>query len=167
MTFLIHPFDPVFDRESELLILGTFPSVESRNTAFYYGHPRNRFWNVLAGVFNDPAPDTVPAKREYLLKHRIALWDVIASCEIDGSADASIRAAKPNDLSVIINNSRVAKILCNGKKSYELYCRFNGGRIAAKPMPSTSPANAAFSLTRLIAEWRGGLLPADAIDVPE
>ena len=157
---LIHPFDPLYDENARVLILGSFPSVKSREVNFYYGHPRNRFWQVMAELLDEEVPVSVPAKREMLLKHGIALFDVIRSCEIRGSSDSSIRNAQVNDLSPILSASRIGdRVYTNGKKAGELYRKYiypqNG--IPATVLPSTSPANAAWSLERLVREW-GGLL---------
>ena len=153
---LIHPISPVYDANSRILILGSFPSVKSREQGFFYGHPQNRFWRVTAAVFGDELPGTVPERRAFLLRHGIALWDVIAACEIVGSSDASIRNARVNDLSEILNGAPIERIFVNGKTAQRLYRRYAEpltGR-AAICLPSTSPANAAWSLERLIEAWR-------------
>ena len=153
---LTHPISPVFDERSRVLILGSFPSVKSREQGFFYGHPQNRFWRVTAAVFDDVVPMTVPERRDFLLRHGIALWDVIAACEIVGSSDASIRNARVNDLSEILNGAPIERIFVNGKTAQRLYRRYAEpltGR-AAICLPSTSPANAAWSLERLIEAWR-------------
>ena len=152
---MIHNIAPVYDRDSEVLILGSFPSVKSREQQFFYGHKQNRFWRVLAQVLGCAVPESVAQKKEMLLSHHIALWDVIASCEIEGSSDASIRDVKPNDLSCILTRAQIHTIYANGSKAYELYRRYiypeNG--IMAYPLPSTSPANAGYSLERLVEAW--------------
>jgi len=149
-----HPFDPVWDKDCRVLVLGTFPSVKSRENAFYYGHPQNRFWRVLARVYNEPVPDMVPEKRRFLLRHHIALWDVIARCDIAGSADSSIANAVPNDLPGLLAECPVSRILLNGKTAERIYLKYwRGLDIACRCLPSTSPANAAWSLERLAAEW--------------
>ena len=153
---LVHPFPPVYDAESEILILGSFPSVKSREIMFYYGHPQNRFWRVLAAVYNADVPQNTDEKTRFLLKHHIALWDVLASCEITGSADSSIKNAVPNDLSVILSRADIRRIYTNGKTSEKYYKRFSEeitGR-GSVCLPSTSPANAAWSLDRLIGAWK-------------
>ena len=153
---LVHPFPPVYDAESEILILGSFPSVKSREIMFYYGHPQNRFWRVLAAVYNADVPLNTDEKTRFLLKHHIALWDVIASCEITGSADSSIKNAVPNDLSVILSRADIRRIYTNGKTSEKYYKRFSEeitGR-GSVCLPSTSPANAVWSLDRLIGAWK-------------
>ena len=138
-----------------MLILGSFPSVKSREQRFFYGHPQNRFWKVLAAVFGCAVPQTVEEKKQMLLANGVALWDVIASCEIAGSSDASIRNAVPNDLSRIFAAADIRAVYCNGATSYNLYQKYVlpvTGREAIK-LPSTSPANAAWTLERLIDAW--------------
>lgn len=156
MEQMTHTFAPVFDARSRILILGTFPSVKSRENHFYYGHPQNRFWKVTAALTNSPAPETVEEKKAMLLAGRIAVWDVIASCEITGSSDSSIKNVEPNDIAGLLKKTQIRSIFCNGGKAFELYgkyCEKQCGRKAVK-LPSTSPANAAWSLERLIREWR-------------
>lgn len=152
---IIHPIPPLYDGDCRILILGSFPSVKSREAMFFYGHPQNRFWKLLAALFEEPVPQSVDEKRSLALSRHIAMWDTIRSCAITGSSDSSIRDVVPNDLSVILDNSRVERIFCNGATSYNLYKKFiypvTG--IEATKLPSTSPANAAFSLERLLAEW--------------
>ena len=151
----IHEFDPVYDENSRILILGSFPSVKSRQQHFYYGHPQNRFWKILAAVYAAPVPETISEKKAFLLASRIALWDVIAQCEIVGSSDASIRNAVPTDLSVIFQAAPVERIFCNGNKAYQLFNKYQkktSGREAVR-LPSSSPANAAASLDQLISVW--------------
>lgn len=151
-----HPIAPVFDEKSRILILGSFPSVKSREQGFFYGHPQNRFWRVTAAVFHAETPQTVAEKRAFLLENGIALWDVIAQCEIIGSSDSSIRNAIPNDLSVILGAAPVEAIFVNGgtaAKYYEKYQLPRTHRNAVR-LPSTSPANAAWSMERLTAAWQ-------------
>ena len=150
-----HTFEPVYDEDSEILILGTFPSVKSREQDFYYGHPQNRFWKVLANLTGEELPETIEEKKAMLLKHHIAIWDVVQSCDIIGSSDSSIKNVMPADLNRVLTNSRITKIFVNGDKAYKLYkkyCQDATGREAVK-LPSTSPANAAWSLERLKHEW--------------
>ena len=144
---VLHPFPPLYDENSRVLILGSFPSVKSREQKFFYGHPQNRFWRVLAAVFASETPQTMAEKRRFLLSHGIALWDVIASCEITGSADSSIKNAVANDLSPILAAADIRQIFVNGKTAEKYYRK-------AICLPSTSPANAAWSMERLIAAWR-------------
>ena len=152
---MLHTIPPIYDSESKVLILGSFPSVKSREIQFFYGHPQNRFWKVMSAVLKCEIPNTIDEKRNMLLHNRIALWDVIHSCDIDGSDDSSIRNVVPNDLSFIIESTKIEKIYTNGNTAHNLYkkyCEQNTG-ISAKCLPSTSPANAGFSLERLIASW--------------
>lgn len=150
-----HPFEPLFDTNSEVLILGSFPSVKSRETGFYYGHSQNRFWRVIAALTSSPLPQTIQQKRTLLLKNHIALWDSIASCIITGSSDSSIRSAVPNDIGLMLASTRINNIFCNGKASFNCYNRFILPQtgINAKLLPSTSAANAAWALDRLIEAW--------------
>ena len=155
MNYLQHPFGPLFNENSHVLILGSFPSVKSREQNFFYGHPQNRFWRVIAAVFDKPVPQNIEEKKQLILTNGLALWDSIASCEITGSSDASIRNARANDIDIILGNSSIERIYCNGRKSHELYCRYieaQTGR-AAICLPSTSPANAQWTLDRLIGAW--------------
>ena len=151
----IHNIQPIFDTNSEILILGSFPSVKSREGQFFYDHPQNRFWKVLARVFQCDVPQTHAKKKTFLLEHRIALWDVLASCDIHGSADSSIKNSVPNDLTPIIDTASIKAIFCNGGTSFTSYNRYLSKKtgIEAIKLPSTSPANAAFSLQKLIDEW--------------
>ena len=151
-----HPIPPTWDSNSVILILGSFPSVKSREMAYFYGHPRNRFWQVLGILVGDPVPATVSERRAFLLRHKIAVWDVIASCTITGSSDSSIQDVTPNDLTPILTGSSLRQIFVNGKKAaqlYELYLLPKTGK-AAVTLPSTSPANAAWSLPKLTEAWR-------------
>ena len=152
---LDHPFGPLYDENSRVLILGSFPSVRSREQNFFYGHPQNRFWKVVAAVFGQPVPQTVEEKKLLILDNGLALWDSIASCEITGSSDASIRNARANDISIILNSCSIERIYCNGRKSHELYQRYiepETGREAVC-LPSTSPANAKWTLEKLTEAW--------------
>ena len=153
---IIHPIPPLYDENSKILILGSFPSVKSRETAFFYGHPQNRFWRTLAGVLSEEVPKTIEEKKDFLHRNHIAVWDVIGSCEIIGSSDSSIRNVVPNDIAVILDRADIRQIYCNGAKSHEYFCRYQEKKFGRKAMrlPSTSPANAAFSLDRLIDQWK-------------
>lgn len=153
---LKHTFDPVFDAESKILILGSFPSVKSRENNFFYGHPQNRFWKVMANVLEWEVPTTIEEKREMLLKKHVAVWDVIASCSIVGSSDTSIKDVVVNDFSRILENSKVERVYVNGGKAYELYHKYaeKVTGIKAVKLPSTSPANAAWSLEKLTKTWK-------------
>lgn len=151
-----HPFGPLFDPDSRVLVLGSFPSVKSREQQFFYGHPQNRFWPVVAAVFGEAVPQSIAEKKELILKHHLALWDSIAGCEITGSSDASIRNVEPNDLSIILDACDIRRIFCNGKTSHAHYMKLIfplTGREAVC-LPSTSPANAQWSLDRLTEAWR-------------
>ena len=152
----IHTIAPVFDANSRILILGSFPSVKSREVGFFYGHPANRFWRVLAEVFGEDVPTDIHNKKQFLLRNRIALWDVIASCDVVGSSDQSIKGAVANNLEQILSHSDIQAIYTNGQTATKLYLRHiqpKTGR-AAISLPSTSPANAAWSLCRLVEAWR-------------
>lgn len=153
---LKHTFDPVFDAESKILILGSFPSVKSRENNFFYGHPQNRFWKVMANVLEWEVPTTIEEKREMLLKNHVAVWDVIASCSIVGSSDTSIKDVVVNDFSRILENSKMERVYVNGGKAYELYHKYaeKVTGIQAVKLPSTSPANAAWSLEKLTKTWK-------------
>jgi G:T/U mismatch-specific DNA glycosylase len=152
----IHNMPPIYDEHSEILILGSFPSVKSRAAQFYYETPQNRFWRVIAAVFEQDVPRTVEEKRAFLLRNRIALWDVIASCEIEGSSDQTIRNAVPNDLTPILSTADIRQIFVNGRKAEQLFNKMIAPKIGRKAvcLPSTSPANAGKSLEQLIREWR-------------
>lgn len=156
---IVHPIKPIYDDRSEILILGSFPSVKSREQGFFYGHPQNRFWRVLSRVYECKTPNTVEEKTVFLLDNHIALWDVIKSCEITGSADSSIKNVQINDISEILNNSQVKRIFVNGKKAEALYKRYieKDIKIKAVCLPSTSPANATFSEDRLFEYWKNAL----------
>lgn len=153
---IIHPIPPLYDQNSKILILGSFPSVKSREAMFFYGHPQNRFWRLMAQLFEEPVPTSTEEKTSLALRRHFALWDSIHACTIVGSSDSSVRDVVPNDLSVILNNSLVQRIFCNGALSYEMYRRYilPTTGIEAVKLPSTSPANAAFGMDRLIQAWR-------------
>ena len=152
---VLHNIPPLYCEKSETLILGSFPSVKSREAEFFYGHPQNRFWRVLAGVFSAPVPETVEQKKKLVLENGLALWDVIAECEITGSADTSIKNVKPNNIAGIIEKTAVSRIFVNGKTAEKYYIRYIEKKVGQKAvcLPSTIPANAAWSLDRLIAAW--------------
>lgn len=155
-TKIVHPFPPLYDKNSRILILGSFPSVKSREQRFFYGHPQNRFWRVVSGVLGQDTPATVEEKKKFLFSNKIALWDVIASCEIEGSSDSSIKNAEANDLSEILSCADIERIFVNGKTAeryYNKYLREKTGR-ECTALPSTSPANAAWSTERLINAWQ-------------
>ena len=153
---LVHPIEPVCGPDARVLILGSFPSVKSREAGFYYGHPQNRFWRVLGAVYGEEVPQTIPERKAFLLSHGIALWDVIRSCEITGSSDASIRNAQVNDLAGLLRQAPIRRILLNGKTAAALYRKYAAAGIGlpAVVLPSTSPANAAWNAERLTGAWR-------------
>lgn len=153
---IIHPIPPLYNSESKTLILGSFPSVKSRESAFFYGHPQNRFWAVVAAVFESEKPQTIEEKKRLVLSNKLALWDVIAECEIEGSADSTIKSVTANDLSVILENSDIDRIFVNGKTAEKYYNKytFPVTGIKAICLPSTSPANAAWSVERLVDAWK-------------
>ena len=153
---IVHPFPPLYDKSSTILILGSLPSVKSREQLFFYGHPQNRFWKVMAALTDENVPMTIDEKKELLHKHHIALWDTIYSCDIVGSSDSSIKNVVPTDIEPIINNSKITKIFCNGNTSGKYYKKYqqNNIGIEAVVLPSTSPANAAFSLEKLLEVWQ-------------
>lgn len=151
---LQHTIPPLYDERSRVLILGSFPSVKSRETGFFYGHPQNRYWRVLASLWGEPVPQTVEEKRAFLLNHHIAAWDVIADCEITGSSDASIRDARPNDLSKIFAAADIRAVFVNGSTAAKLYRKHMTGYPECVALPSTSPANAAWGLERLCEAWQ-------------
>ena len=156
MEQISHPIPPLYDKNSKILILGSFPSVKSREGCFFYHHPQNRFWKVLANVLGQPVPGTIDEKRRFLLANHIAVWDVIASCMIEGSSDSSIKNVVPNDLEQILSHSQITQIFCNGGTAHQYYRKYQEkitGRTAIR-LPSTSPANAAWSLERLGSEWK-------------
>lgn len=152
----IHEFEPVYNERSEILILGTFPSVKSREQGFFYGHPQNRFWKVIAGLTDSSVPNSVEEKKRLLLKNKIAVWDVIAKCDITGSSDSSIKNVIPADIAGIIQGSRIKRIYANGNMAKKLYDKYILPTLHMEiiGLPSTSPANAAYSLEKLIQIWR-------------
>ena len=155
MNTVTHPIPPVFDSASRILILGSFPSVKSREGHFFYHLPQIRFWKTLSGILAVPVPGSIDEKKEFLLSHHIALWDVIASCSIEGSSDSSIRDVVPNDLSRILSTADIRAIFCNGKTSWNYYSKYQESAtgIPAVSLPSTSPANAAWTLEKLEGAW--------------
>lgn len=157
---IVHPIPPLYDENSRILILGSFPSVKSREQAFFYGHPQNRFWRVLPALLGEEPLNTIPEKRAFCARHGIALWDVIASCEIIGSSDSSIQNVAPNDLTPILSAAPIERIFTNGKTADKLYKKyiFPKTEIEAVCLPSTSPANAAWTLEKLLGAWKAVLL---------
>ena len=153
---VVQPFAPVYDEHSKVLILGSLPSVKSRGQGFYYGHPQNRFWKVTAAVFGEPVPETIEEKKEMLLRNRLAVWDVIESCDIIGSSDSSVKNAEAADVAGLLSSSAIERVYVNGALAGKLYDRylFEKTGIAAVRLPSTSPANARWNLEALIESWR-------------
>lgn len=150
-----HPIEPFYCPDSEILILGSFPSVLSRRDGFYYAHPKNRFWRVLSTVFEDELPKSISDKKKFLKRHKLALFDVCKSCDIHASSDASIKNVEPNDLSDILKHSNIHHIAVNGKTAYQLYNKFikNVIGIDAIYLSSTSPANATYTFDHLVEEY--------------
>lgn len=154
-THVTHTFEPVYDENAKILILGSFPSVKSREQKFYYGHPQNRFWKVLAACFCAEVPVTIEEKKKFLLTHQIALWDVIEECDIVGSSDSSIRNVVPNRMEQILDVAEIRAIFANGDKAYQLFLKYckKEGQPPLYKLPSTSPANAAWRFERLTEAW--------------
>ena len=154
-----HPIEPIFDKNSRILILGSFPSVKSREEGFFYGHPQNRFWKVLASICEEDVPVSIEEKKALLHKNNIAVWDVIKSCDIEGSSDSSIRNVVANDLNIILREADIEQIYVNGKKAEQLYKQYILPDINRNAiyLPSTSPANAAWNVEKLVKEWRRNL----------
>ena len=155
-TFVSHEFPALFDENSEVLMLGSIPSPKSREQGFYYGHPQNRFWKVLSQVLGEPLPATIDEKRSMLLKHHIALWDVLDSCTIIGASDTSIEDVVPNDIASLLAKTKIKRIFCTGAtahKLYEKYCEKAAG-IKAVKLPSTSPANCAVKFEKLVEAYK-------------
>ena len=155
-----HTIPPVYDANSRILVLGSFPSVKSREQQFFYGHKQNRFWKVLAGILGCEVPQTIEEKKALMLKHNIAMWDTIYSCDIIGSSDSSIKNVVPTDLKSIVDNSKIEKVICNGKTSGKYYEKYQMKYLGIEPdiLPSTSPANAAYSLEKLVDIWKKSLV---------
>ena len=156
VTRIVHPIPAFYHRDSRILILGSFPSVKSRESGFFYGHPQNRFWKLMARLLNDAVPESVPEKAAFLKRHRIAAWDSIHACDIIGSSDASIRNVEPNDFSEILAKAKIRHIYTNGKKSHEIYRTYCLPQTGVEDicLPSTSPANAAWTMDKLEEAWR-------------
>ena len=158
---LTRTFGPLYSEKSNILILGSFPSVKSREANFFYGHPQNRFWKVISAVYNCPLPETIEEKKKFILDNNIALWDTIDSCDIIGSSDSSIKNVVPTDINLILNSADIKAVFCNGAASHKLYMKYcypSTNKEAVK-LPSTSPANAAFSLDKLISIWSEEIEP--------
>lgn len=153
---IVHTFGPLYNEDSRILILGSIPSPASREVGFYYGHPRNRFWQVLAEVYGLPLPESIEEKKALILANGLALWDVIEECDIIGASDSSVKNVVPTGIPSVLSQTRIERILCNGALSKRIYDKYQleRTRIPAIQMPSTSPANAAWSLEKLVNEWR-------------
>ncbi len=149
-----HEFPPVYDNNSRVLILGTIPSPKSRELGFYYMHPQNRFWKMLCSVLNEKVPDSIDSRRALCLKHRIALWDVLESCEIRGAEDSSISEAVPNDLHQIIDHCQIKQVFTTGKKAHTLYKRFFPELAEDICLPSTSPANRTITEEKMLEQYK-------------
>lgn len=156
MSRITHPIPPLYDKNSKILILGSFPSVKSREAEFFYGHPQNRFWKVISSILSEAVPKSIEEKKALLIKHGIAIWDVIAECEISGSADSTIANETVNDISPILEAADIKAIFTNGRKSFSLFEKKIRPiiNLTAIYLPSTSPANAAFSAERLAEDWK-------------
>ncbi len=159
----VHPFEPVYDENSEILILGSFPSVKSRENGFYYMHPQNRFWKVISAIYGSGYPETVEDKKKLLSDNRIALWDVVKSCDISGSSDSSIKNVKINDIEGIVKGSKIKKIIVNGRTAQKYFEKYAKCGMNAEYLPSTSPANNVFSLEKLIKIWKTELLKKNTL----
>lgn len=159
MERIIHPISPFYNKDSKILILGSFPSVKSRESGFYYAHPRNRFWTVLSGVFGYPIPSTVEEKKKMLTDNRVALWDIIGSCRIEGSSDMSICDVIPNDIGGIIRECGAEAVFLNGKTSAKYFEKFIADKVNVPytVLPSTSPANASYTYGELLRIWKDAI----------
>ena len=153
---VIHPFEPVYSTESKILILGSFPSVKSREDNFYYAHPQNRFWRIIASILNEDVPRNINQKKDILLNGKIAIWDVLKSCKIEGSSDASIKEPIVNDISKVLDITNISCIFFNGNKAFNIYNKYLKSKlhIKCKVLPSTSPANAMWNFDRLLEVWK-------------
>lgn len=153
---VFHEFEPFYNSDSKILILGSIPSIKSREQGFYYGHPQNRFWLVLAEVFKDSVPVSIHDKKKFLIKHKIALWDVLDSCEIENSSDSSIKKPIVNDIKIVLNSSMIERIYTTGKTAYNLYNKYLLNKIEKETiyLPSTSPANCKMKLEDLVKEYQ-------------
>ena len=153
---IVHPFGPLYDENAATLILGSLPSPKSREQQFFYGHPQNRYWPLIAALFEEETPQTIEEKKAFVLRHHLAMWDTIYSCDIQGASDASIRNVVPTDLKTIVAHSRVTRVFCNGKTSWNYYHKYQEKELGIKAiaLPSTSPANAAWTMPRLKEAWK-------------
>ncbi len=155
MNRVAHPIPPLYNKDSEILILGSFPSVKSREGQFFYHHPQNRFWKVISTLYEYPLPTTIEEKKQMILDNHLAVWDVIQSCEIEGSADSSIKNVIANDLTKILKEAPIKSIITNGNTSHQLYMKYiyPNTEMKAVKLPSTSPANAGYNMDKLIEAW--------------
>ena len=155
-----HNIPPLYNEDSKILILGSFPSVKSREGQFFYHHPQNRYWKVMAAVLGCPVPETIEEKKKMILENHVAMWDVIASCEITGSSDSSIKNVVPNDIGGLLKETSIERIYTNGNAAHKNYQKYIKTKIGIEDivLPSTSPANAAWSLERLIEVWKKELM---------
>ena len=153
---VIHPFEPVYSTESKILILGSFPSVKSREDNFYYAHPQNRFWRIIASILNEDVPRNINQKKDILLNGKIAVWDVLKSCKIEGSSDASIKEPIVNDISKVLDITNISCIFFYGNEAFNIYNKYLKSKlhIKCKVLPSTSPANAMWNFDRLLEVWK-------------
>lgn len=156
MKVIEHPFEPIYDKNSEILILGSFPSVKSREESFYYAHPQNRFWKLISMLYGEKTPISIDEKKKFLYDNKIALWDVLFACDITGSADSAVKNAVPNDISVILKTANIEKIFVNGRCAEHYYKKLIEPKVnrPALFLPSTSAANASFSTERLFGTWK-------------
>ncbi len=155
-------FAPVYTERSRMLIVGTWPSPKSREEGFFYGHPQNRFWPLLAGIYGEAVPRTIPEKIDLIRRHDLALWDTIEHCSITGASDASIRDVTPTDITGLLRLAPIRRVLCNGAAAYRLCVKYHDlPGVEIVRLPSTSPANAAWGLTRLAAQWKSALMPEE------
>lgn len=157
LDHIVHPLKPFYRPDSKILILGSFPSVKTREMGFFYGHPQNRFWKVLAILFQeDKEPLTIQERKDFLARNKVALYDVIYECDIRGSADSSIRNAKPTNLKKIVDSSSIDRIFSNGQLSGKMYRKYQEKTLGMKTqvLPSTSPANARYRLDDLVEAWQ-------------
>ena len=153
--YIVHPFEPFFRADSKILIVGSLPSVKSRENGFYYGHPQNRFWKMLAMIFSEETPSLIEEKQRLLEKHKIAVYDSIRECTICGSSDSSISNVIPSDIEKIVSACKITKILANGKTAAKYFLKYQDEKLCSmlKTLPSTSPANAVYSVQKLVEIW--------------
>lgn len=152
---IVHPLKPLYNEESKILILGSFPSIKTREYGFFYGHPQNRFWPIMEELFNTKLSTDIDERREFILKNKIAMYDSIFQCDIIGSSDASIQNVIPSDLSEIFAKAKIEKVYCNGATSHKYYKKYHEKKygIKAVALPSSSPANARYRIEDLVRVW--------------